>query len=179
MKDISVLKDKFRGATAALVATGPSLLNLTVKDMEKQDLILTLNFAILKVRTLQTCGALFTMQKDIHCVRPKEPEMLLVHRHESLGAFPDYPRQYLFNNEEFGFPWWRPSVVSALCILRLMGVARVRMIAFDALTTGDCHSTYDGLTVTHHFQEYKNQVDITRLALRECGYEKSVEWVTP
>ena len=199
MQDISVFKDKFTGQTAALVATGPSLLKLESKHIGDSNLVMTINNAIRKVRTLKCLVPVFTSQKDagrgtvywpchaplrcIDCdyaclhVKPEPPEILLLHKYESLDCSPEYPDKYLFDNRKLGLQWYDCSAVSTVHILKYFGVARIRMISFDSVTRNDDRST-DGLSEILPEDVYYAQTKPILCALEECAFE-STEWITP
>ena len=203
MQDISIFKDKFTGQTASLVATGPSSLKLEAKHIGDSNLVMAINSAIRKVRTLKCLVPVFTIQKDagkgtvylpyhaplrcIECdykclhVKPEPAEILLLHKHESPDCSPEYPERYLFDNHQFGLKWYNCSAMSAVNILKYFGVTRIKMISFDALTEQNVYASYDGVTVDRPYTAgYLEQNAITLSTLKSCGFQdKDVEWITP
>ena len=197
--NIDYFKDKYLGQVAALIGTGASLVNLRREQLADVNLVLTLTRALLKVRELNLGVQIFTLQKDaptplyqknslpskcpqcdyacLH-VKPMDSEILINHIPESRDCSPEAKQKYLYDNAQFGRYWYNPSVVSALHILKLFGVARVVMVSFDAVTHGDCRATYDGHSVTRIDDDYLRQVEITKQALQACTF-KETTWLTP
>lgn len=136
---ITELKDAHKGMTCYVVGMGPSLLGISPYTFASGGVVLAMNHAIIQVEKLNLPNPTYSMQKDCFCVRPKSVP-LLVHELEAHEEnSPDYEPRYLFNNEkDFDLEWTRPSVVTAIKIADLFGCKRVKLIACDALSNGDC-----------------------------------------
>ncbi len=142
---IEVLRNKHSGSRCCIVGMGPSLLGLRKESFEVGDVVIALNHAIVHIEKLHLAIPVYSMQKDCFCVRPKR-DPLIVHELEGIhecgiaGAnSPDYRPRYVFNNPtDFGLEWYRPSVVTAVKVAELLGCKRIKLLACDALSTGDC-----------------------------------------
>jgi hypothetical protein len=142
---ISRLRNRHAGTVCCIVGMGPTLLDLTNESFGANDVILAMNHAVIHIERLGLTKPVYSMQKDGFCVRPKQVP-LIVHELEGIhergvdGAnSPDYEPRYMFNNpEDFGLLWYRPSVVSAVKIAELFGCAKIKLLACDAISRGDC-----------------------------------------
>jgi hypothetical protein len=155
------LRDIHAGETATIVGMGPSILGLAAGDFGPGPII-TLNHAILTVRKLGLPNRIYMMQKDgciphgrrhqkpprlpirvcacpsPRTVQPIEPEDLLLSWAESSRCFPTYPRRHVFDVErDFGTAWNTMSAPVAVKIAISMGCTSLRMLGFDAHTSGD------------------------------------------
>ena len=161
---IHTLRNKHPAARCCIVGMGPTLLTLTAASFGPNDVVLALNHAIIHVEQIPLTIPVYSMQKDCFCVRPNR-HPLIVHELEGeheLGAenanSPDYEPRYMFNNpEDFGLEWNRPSVVTAVKVTELLGCTSVKLLACDALSTGDCRRvqfTPDGTTLDDDWRGY-------------------------
>jgi hypothetical protein len=178
---INILRNRHAGARCCIVGMGPTLLDLTAESFTASDVVVAMNHAIIHIEQLPLTIPVYSMQKDGFCVRPlKHP--LIVHELEGvheIGAenanSPDYAPRYLFNNpDDFGLEWYRPSVVTAVKIAELFGCRRLKLLACDALSTGDVRRVEfepDGTTridegsrgytaPTHKLQELEESIPI-------------------
>jgi hypothetical protein len=170
---LTELRGAHAGKTCCIVGMGPSLLNLTERDFSEDDVILALNHAIIHIEKLELSIPIYSMQKDGFCVRPKR-HPLIVHELEGvheIGApqanSPDYSPRYVFNNPaDFGLEWYRPSVVTGVKVAELFGCPKVRLLACDALSNGDCRRVdYDAeghVTMLPPFPAYTAPTDKLR-----------------
>ena len=139
------LRNSYQGRTCCVVGMGPTLLELTQDSFGPEDVVLALNHAVIQIEALGLMNPVYSMQKDGFCVRPKKVP-LIVHELEGIHTVgapgansPDYEPRYMFNNPgDFDLEWYRPSVVTAVKIAELFGCPRVKLLACDALSTGDC-----------------------------------------
>ncbi len=142
---LTELRDAHAGMTCCVIGMGPTLLELTKDSFSRRDVLLALNHAVIHIEKLGLSNPVYSMQKDGFCVRPKKVP-LIVHELEGIHTVgaegansPDYEPRFVFNNpEDFGLEWYRPSVVTAIKIAELLGCPKVRLLACDALSTGDC-----------------------------------------
>jgi len=178
MQPIETLRNKHKDQTAVLIGTGPSIQFLAASHIQG-DFIVTLNFALNAVRLLRPRVPVYTMQKDGMDVQPQTPEILLVHKHESAKENPAYEPAYVFDNLAFGLAWDKPSCLSVLKILELFGVAHVRCVAFDSVTTGDVRTCRDGSTIQLRPEApaYLIQACWMLEFLKTMPF--AVEWITP
>lgn len=192
---VETLAGMFPG-TIAIVGKGPSLLALRSEHLEDLSAVITLNHAILKVRVTEHRATTLMMWKDapaylkdmpVMCppnslgclhqiIEPVEPEILLLHEYESGNCLPAYSQRYIFNNPRFGLNWYQESVFSAICIARMLGASRLRLISFDAATNGDCRNTMDGVSISGK-ENYLHQRDGINRVLRKLCLPAT--WVTP
>ncbi len=112
---------------------------------------------------------------------PIEPEMLLLHRAESVNCFSKYPHRYIFDNAKFGIIWRMPSIISAIYVAKLLGAARLRLVSFDASTNGSVEYVCDGkqcVGETHPgYLSQRRQIDFT---LTRCRFSSAKgQGVTP
>lgn len=217
-RPIESLGGTFQGRACALVGKGPSLLHLREEHLAGIDVVLTINHAITKVRSLNLKQPVLMVWKDartyaasvephpryghqvpVPCprcprgelchrasVQPPDgtTELLLLHEHESVNCFPTHPQRYLFNNDRFGILWRMESIISALHIAHLLGVASLRFISFDASTNGDCRFTENGTTLhkkgdeTYVVDVYMDQRQSIDATIGKLGFP-AVEWITP
>ena len=124
---------------------GPSLLEIRKDSFEATDIVLAMNHAIIHIEKLHLNIPVYSMQKDGFCVRPQRDPLIVhelegVHEIGAKGAnSPDYEPRYMFHNpDDFGLEWTRPSVVTAVKIAELLGCKKAKLMACDALSTGDC-----------------------------------------
>ena len=188
MNDLSVTRDieeftnAFKGGMGAIISHGPSELLLTKEHLSGVDVVITLNAAILKVRSLALDIPVFTMQKDagegrsdisqyetkrttctcLKCdegctgkQRPVLPETLLIHKHESHLCYPDYSKRVEFDHTRFNIMWSYPSIISAIYIMSLFGVEKVNYLCFDGICGISHDDTEDGKTL--HAVEMKEE----------------------
>jgi hypothetical protein len=194
---VEIFCGKFAGKTAGVIVDGPSIARLTETSLEGLDLIMTINFASIKLRKLKITVPLFTMWKDPgkkdefmlpicqkctqDCIRPvpQAPELLLVHLIESRKCSPDYENRFIWDNNNYSLTWSIPSNCAAVSILKMMGVVRLKMFCFDA-RNGDYGESWDGETIVN--KETPNDLNLANELLdRTLGVLKFnlVEWITP
>jgi hypothetical protein len=195
---IEIFKDKFIGKTAGIIVDGPSIININEPHLSGCDLIMTINFANIKLRSLKITVPLFTMWKDPGfkdeymlpicqectqtCIRPapQSPELLLVHSIESRKCSPNYPYRFVWDNNNYGLVWSYPSAPAAVCLLKMMGATNLKMFCFDGKTHKVYGESWDGKTVVQ--KEKPEDLDLANhyldLTLTAAGYT-AVEWITP
>ena len=184
----------YLGETCHIVGRGPSLLHLTPADFGPGPVI-TLNLAILTIRTLALPNPIYAMQKD-GCIQydgrapkpgapghicvwpltpPIEPETLLVSTIESPNCYGDYPRRFLFDPEpDFGLPWHTPSAPCAVKLAAYMGCTSLVMLCHDAYTRGDGRTVEPQGIVDYHDAGYLQAGRLADRLAREAGL--AIEW---
>jgi len=173
-RDIEEFTNAFKGGMGAIISHGPSELHLTKDHLSGVDVVITLNNAILKVRSLALDIPVFTMQKDsgegrsdlsqyetkgttCTCLmcdetctgkqRPALPETLLIHKPESHLCFHDYSKRVEFDHKRFNILWSYPSIISAIYIMSLFGIEKVKYLCFDGICGYSHDDTADGKTI--------------------------------
>jgi len=160
---IALLRDRHVGQTGTIVGKGPSVLRLT-RDLIPAGPVIVLNDALINVLSLNLPNPLYSMQKDggdksLCCApcgdrcqdmrRVPAHVTLLVHTRESPHCYAGHTPRYLFDNpRDFGLAVHAASLPTAIKVAELLGCARLVLISMDAATTGNLHTTEDGLTVT-------------------------------
>jgi hypothetical protein len=145
------MRGRHKGETAWVVGKGPSLLRLEARHIGAGP-VFAINDAILRVRELGLPNLTYTTQKDAGSfhgwagIHPIPPEILMVSGKESLDAFTDYaPRLVVDAERDASLPSWSCSSIEWIAAtLQVMGVARVVLISFDAVTRGDARKVIGG-----------------------------------
>lgn len=154
------------GETAWIVGKGPSLLRLTA-DMIGPGPVITINEAIVHVRTLHLPNTIYVFQKD-GCVAHGPgayvppgpghacerfvvdllpPEIALFSKAESPYCKDDYSPRIVVDVELLGIPWYTPSSPTATALFAKAGVTEIVYVSHDA-RFGDLHSVEHGVAVT-------------------------------
>jgi len=154
---IAPLYRKHFGQTATIVGMGPSLLRLRAIDFPPGPVI-TLNHAILTVRTLNLPNPLYVMQKDgcvphldgsitvpLKCICPSDRlvpplrgETAIFSAAESPDCFPSHKPRYVIDVEaDFGLRWSSMSAPVAALLADWMGCTSILMMRHDAYTKRD------------------------------------------
>jgi hypothetical protein len=158
------------GATATIVGRGPSLLELTADDFAPGPVI-TLNAAILTVRTLGLPNPLYYFWKDgclPHGLMDNDPgdhdctlpmpqtgETFLTSLAEGRFCLEAWRNRHVIDVQtEFGIPWWTMSSPVAVEVAHAMGCADVVMLAHDAYF-GDDRRVEDGALVNDPHAGYR------------------------
>jgi hypothetical protein len=198
---VNTLRGRHAGQTAVIVGKGPSLLSLTSEDFPPGAVVITLNQAIVQVRTLGLPNACYLMEKD-GCIRhdnravlplgciadgamtdhgdmiaPLDDETLLLSVAESSVCYRDHPYRYLFDVEaDFGLVWWTMSAPIAVRIAEVMGCTELVMLGHDAYTSGDVRRVEAGQLESGPQGYYRAGEEANAYAL-EVGLP--IEWVAP
>lgn len=196
---IDDIKNIMQDKTAAIVAHGPSILNLRYDHFNNIDVAIVLNSAIIMTRKLNLNIPVFYMAKDagkpdrryfntcsvcdFTCAkdRPIHPEILLVHEHESKLCFQDYKDRIVFNNSDFGLIYTRASLCSSIHICKLIGISKIKLFCFDAMVNGDTHEVVNDKIIDETYALY-GHMQIKAEAMQcadNCGYTNSIEWIIP
>ncbi len=183
---------RFAGQTVTLVGRGPSLANLTREHLGAGP-VLALNMAWRAVERVGTRGPVFVLYKDgclteqadreCPCGVPgpyldglPEHYTLLLSRENSSGCLAAHHRREVIDLREW---WMLPTEMSVLVALRVAqtwGAARVRMVSFDSLTTGDTHTWSKAKGENAHAAaSYAYVEPFVRKALEGVEHE----WITP
>jgi len=153
---IAPLFRKHRGQTATIVGMGPSLLRLRARDFPPGPVI-TLNHAILTVRSLHLPNPLYVMQKDgcmphngqadvpLSCACPSDRlvpllrgETAIFSAAESPDCYPNHRPRFVIDVEgDFGLPWSSMSAPVAALLADWMGCTSILMVGHDAYTRND------------------------------------------
>jgi hypothetical protein len=200
-QNIAVLNGAYLGKTGAIVGGGPSIIKLTREDFDSVDVVLVIDFAIAKIRTLSLSIPIYSMWKDRGTLKgtvdgginpcpgmppctnkcsklvPQSPERYIVHEHESKYCNDLYSPRYIFNNNQFGHHWGRPSVVPSIEIMMLFGIADLKMMGFDSMY-GNTQTCQDGTTVLSlsDGSGYLTHPAIIKEVLSTCNFN-SVEFI--
>jgi len=200
--NISILKSAYLGKTGAIVGSGPSIINLIHDSFLGVDVVITIDYAIARIRMLNLSMPIYTMWKDHgplkgtpdgvcnpcpgqppctnRCIKlsPQSPEIYVVHVHESEHCNEQYSPRYIFDNNQFGHHWGKPSVVPSIEIMRLFGVVDLKMMGFDSITSGSKQTCRDGLTAISLLDgcAYPAHALIIKDLLSRCTF-KSVEFI--
>ena len=189
-ENISILNGAYTGKRGLITGSGPSLLRLDEEALSAVDVILTVNYSILKVRKLRPSVPVFMLWKDAGhkdencvptckvCTRdcakiyPKEPEKYIVHEPESHLCYPEYFPRYIYNNSQFGYPWNRPSIASAIKIMELFGISHIVFAGCDSVF-GNSQRCYDGESITGDDKRYLEwgYGNVLLTAISECNFK--------
>lgn len=132
-----------RGQTASVIGRGPSLLELQASDIGPGP-VLTLNTALLRVRSLGLPNPIYSLQKPGCLVEPQMPETV-IHVPHSAHCWRDYPQRVVLDIWHlFGLTGRCMSATLAVAVAGLMGCARIRMLCQDGFTRGDLRAVEDG-----------------------------------
>ena len=174
---VDPLRNRHAGQTATVVGKGPSLLTLTPRDFGSGPVI-AINHAILEVRKLGLANPLYSQQKDTCMVPPCPPETLILSAAQSSKCFASYtPRHVIDVRKVFGITPKAMSTTMAVALARWMGCTAVRMLACDAVTTGDLRSVLNGEALPNSGYGYRYAGDqATKYAAR---MRMPLEWVAP
>lgn len=185
---LETLRNRHPQSRCCIVGMGPSLLELIPASFEANDIIIALNHAIIHIETLPLTIPIYSMQKDCFCVRPlRHP--LIVHELEGIHEIgaenansPDYEPRYTFHNpDDFGLEWNRPSVVTAVKVAELLGCSSIKLLACDALSTGDCRRVeYDHEGQTTLLEDWRGYL-APRAKLQELeeSIPMPIDWNQP
>lgn len=206
-KPIQSLSNTFLGMTGAAVGSGPSIRYITKDHFKDVDVVITLDFAELKVSSLKLDIPHFAQWKDAghkdgrclptckvckgdcYKVRPTPPAMLLVHTLESALCWNDYEPRYSWNNEEWGYTFGGlPGATCALWNLKILGIKHLKLFCFDGITVGDTRNCCSdgsilqsvgtyGNFFTEGDEAYRVQPHL-REKVKDPQFE-TVEWITP
>jgi hypothetical protein len=194
-KHISILKNKYAGQIGYIIGKGPSIFSLVADDIKNAGPMIVLNEAIVVVEKLALINDIYSQQKDGCGIKTPHHQCsqymhipqhatLIIHELESPECMKDYEPRYMFNNEvDFKIKWCRPSAVSALEILSLMGCLHVILISFDSITLGnpesfnlkgDIKQPYDQINPKRHNKVIFDAINKLKLSVEFIGgwYEK-------
>ncbi len=159
---------KHAGETVWIIGKGPSLLNLTA-DTIGPGPVVTLNEAIVHVRTLNLPNAIYVFQKDgcvshgptnytppgpDHVCREYVvdlllPEIALFSTAESPHCKEHYKPRMVIDVDGLGIPWYTPSSPTATKLFATWGATEIVYVSHDA-KFGDYRSVKHGTEVDGH-----------------------------
>lgn len=132
---LQAIESKFPGETATLIGKGPSLGRVKSEDLTRPTICINESIHAIESHS----NADFIIQSDgklKDACFPRRATLLL--HSAAKGWYPGVKNKILFDaRETFKETYGQPSAVYALYFIKLMGCVKVRMLAFDAATSGN------------------------------------------
>lgn len=181
------------GSTCTIVAPGPSVRFIKAEHVADGPIIAIYD-AIVPVEALGLPNSTYALQKDggfvcgcdhdcercttAGMVRPQRAPLLL-HEPESGDCFPGHPRYVFGVADDLGFEGegWSNSATCAVRLAYYMGATALRLVSFDACTTGDLQVIEGGTAMS--YDENAVAYPWACECIRRDTADIETAWVTP
>jgi len=132
--DLDLLRDIFKGQTANIIGKGPSLDNLTAKDIVDGPII-ALNEAIHKVESLDLPNSTIVVQQDAHlegkCIPSKDKTKMFISAMAGQCG-KGFANRVVYKAVSLGLRDASLSAQIAIGLCKVFGITKIRMVCFDA-----------------------------------------------